>query len=419
MQRYTADYYHKWLHLVQDFSIILLHDFLWLGVYFFLEMYVTKECKIWLGIIWIAVIHAIVFLLRHFCHKLPLLLLGHGVLYGILLLLVRETNYLKEAGTIFCLLMLTGCLIESVQQWRSGFAPSEYYVRWYFFPEPFILYFYGLYANIQDYRTMAIVLTVIFLIGHFWCLYLQGMNDYLDQHMNSEKIPRSSILRMNTKVILGILIIFVTVLIAFAAFRFNVAFLSIGHFFADFFRVIASVMQSLIHGFQWWKNFGTDNSDSVVEDALQPTEVPAVSGDDGSEVYLVLGVIISLVIFFYMVYRLAHAFDDRDNRKWIPPEFGSHLRADDQVEDLGKKERKLFHLFRTNREKIRYQFKKRVKKVMKGTIPKSYTAWDFHKEIQKKQADENITVLTDLYDVARYGEREITSAEVRKCTKRF
>ena len=408
MQRYTADYYHKWLHCLQDFSIILLHDFLWLGVYFFLEMYVTKRCEIWFGIFWIAAIHAVVFLVRHFCHKLPLLLIGHGVLYGIVIFFAWGTNYLKEARTIFCLLMLTGCLIESIQQWRSGFAPSVYYVRWYFFPEPFILY-----------RTVAVVLAIIFLIGHFWCLYLQGMNDYLDQHMKSEKIPRSSILHMNTKVIVGILIGFLVVLISFAALRFDMGFFSIGHFLAAFFRVFISGLQRLIHTVRWWNHSATDSSDYFVEEALQPTEAPAVVGDAGTNLYVILGVIISLLIFFYMVYRLAHAFDDRDDRKWIPPEFGSRLRTDDQVEDLRKKERKLFHLFRTNREKIRYQFKKRVKKSMKGIIPKSYTAWDFNNEIQKKQADESMTVLTDLYDVARYGEREITSAEVKKCTKRF
>lgn len=379
----------------------------------------TKQCQIWFGIFWIAALHAVVFLVRHFCHKLPLLLIGHGVLYGILILFAWGTNYLNEERTIFCLLMLTGCLIESIQQWRSGFTPSVYYVRWYFFPEPFILYFYGLYANIRIYRTVAVVLAIIFLIGHFWCLYLQGMNDYLDQHMKSEKIPRSSILRMNTKVIVGILIGFLVVLISFAALRFDIGFFSIGHFLAAFFRIFISGIQGLIHTVRWWKHSGRDGSDYSVEEALQPTETPAVSGDAGTNLYVILGVIISLIIFFYMVYRLAHAFDDRDNRKWIPPEFGSRLRTDDQVEDLRKKERKLFHLFRTNREKIRYQFKKRVKKSMKGTIPKSYTAWDFNNEIQKKQADESMTVLTDLYDVARYGEREITSAEVKKCTKRF
>lgn len=419
MQRYTADYYYKWLHCLQDFSIILLHDFLWLGVYFFLEMYITDRCQIWFGIFWIAAMHAVVFLVRHFCHKLPLLLIGHGVLYGIVILLAWGTNYLKEAETIFSLLMLTGCLIESIQQWRSEFAPSVYYLRWYFFPEPFILYFYGLYVHVRLYRTVAVVLAIIFLIGHFWCVYLQGMNDYLDQHMDAEKIPRSSILRMNTKVIVWLLLGFSAVFISFAAFRFDVGFLSIGNFLAAFFRFFLSGLQGLIHSVRWWNHSGVDNLDDSMEQALQPTEAPSVVGDAGNDIYMVLGVVISLIIFFYMVYRLAHAFDDRDNRKWIPPEFGSHLRTDDQVEDLRKKERKLFHLFRTNREKIRYQFKKRVKKSMKGSIPKSYTAWDFNNEIQKKQADENMTVLTDLYDVARYGEREITSAEVKRCIKRF
>lgn len=418
MQRDTAEYYHKWLHFLQEFSIILLHDFLWLGIYFFLEMYMTEKCRIWFGILWVAAIHGIVILVRHFCRKLPYLLVGHGALYGIVILFAWGTNYLKEAEVIFCLLMLTGCLIESIQKWRSGFAPSVYYVRWYFFSAPFILYFYGLYVNLGVYRTVAVVLAILFLMGHFWCLYLQGMNDYLDQHLDSEKIPRSSILRMNTKVIVGILFVFLAVLLSFAALHFDFAFFSIGHFLASFFRIFISVLQGLIHALTWWNHSNTDRSDYSVEEALKPTEAPAVIGDDGNESLLIL-VAVSLPLFFYMVYRVAHAFDDRDDRKWIPPEFGSHLRTGDQVEDLGKKERKLFHLFRTNREKIRYQFKKRVKKAMKGSIPKSYTAWDFHKEIQKKQADENMTVLTDLYDVARYGEREITSAEVKKCTKKF
>ncbi len=414
MRQYTVEDYYKKIHRLQDFSILLLHSFLFLGVYFFLEMYVNKKCQIWTGIFWIVSINLIVLLMRHFCHKLFLLLLGHGLLYAVFILFAYKTQYPGKAGTVFCLLVLTACLMESIARWKADFAPSVYYVRWYFFPLPFVLSFYGLYSREDAYQTAAFVLAVALLMGHFWCLYLQGMNDYMDQHMDEEKIPRSSILRMNTKVVLWILAGFLLVLLSAAAFQFDLGFSAMGRFLAGFFRMLILGMQQFIHAVSWWNHSDREAPERLMEEAVRTAE-PSASGEgDVSNLYVALGVMVCLVIFFYMVYRLAHAFDDRDNRKWIPPEFGGRLRTDDQIEDLRGKEGMRFHFFRTNREKIRYQFKKRVKKNIKGTIPKAYTAWELNGEVQKKRADESMTALTGLYNVARYGEREITSAEVKQ-----
>lgn len=407
--------YYEGIHLLQDISIWIIHGFAWLGVYFFLDMYKNEEAELLFGIFWICVIMLAVHLLRHFCQRLPFLLAGHGVFYAIIILFAHETVYLKEERTIFCLLMLTGMLAGSIQEWRTGFGHTIYTFPWYLIPEILIIYFYGIYKTNTDYQTMAFVLVLLFVIGHFWCLYLQGMNDYLDQNMKLEGTPGGRIFQTNTRMILYILLGLLLLIILVGSFQFGRFSGQVGGYIAAFFRMLVLGIQSLMHLLQWW-NHGKSTEESTDFDIPSVTSMPDSSGDSNSTGYVAMCLIISLLVFFYLVYRLAKAFDDRDDHEWQRPDYGGYQGINDQVEDIAGGERKRFHLFRTNREKVRYRFKKRVKKTMEGHIPVGDTAWELTRELQKREESHpvGLTQLTELYDVARYGYREISAEEIRK-----
>lgn len=394
----------------------VMGGFAWLGVYFFLDRYLHEETQLWFGVFWICVIDLVVAGLRHFCHKLPLLLAGHIVLYGITILFAHETMYLKEERTIFCLLMLTGCMIGTIQLWRMGFGPMVYSIPWHLILEVLVLYFYGVYLGDSAYQTMAFVLTVIFLVGHFWCLYLQGMNHYLDQNMELEGIPRSSILRINTRVVAGILLMFFLIVLIAGMFQFDQFFGQIGGWIAGFFKMLILGIQYVVHTVQRWNHAGEGGNPDYggTDMAIAMPETEPMDSDDGSIGYAAMGMLICLLVFFYLVHRLVRAFDDKDNRDWKRPDYGGYQRLDDQVESLKTERKKRFRLFRTNREKIRYQYKRRIKKWLKGHIPQGNTAWELTELVLRQQEEEGMEKLTELYDVARYGEREITLEEVRK-----
>ena len=414
MKEIRSREYYDGIHLLQDVSIWIVRSFACLGVYFFLDRYIQEESQLFFGVFWICAVSLFTVLLRHFCHKLPLLLIGHGFFYAVVLLCARETSYLKEERTIFCLFLLTVVLIGSIQAWRMGFGHTIYFFPWYLILEIVILYFYGAYKKDPAYQMMAFTLMVVLLIGHFWCTYLQGMNDYLDQNKRLEGIPRDRIFRTNTRMIVFILIALLLVMILLGALRFDRFSGQIGGYIATFFRMLLLGIQSLVHALRWW-NHGETPQESIGVDQPDVTYELESSGGDLDTSTVLPTLFVCLGIFFYLVYRLAKAFDDRDDHVWSRPEYGGYQKTDDQVESIQGEEKQRFHLFRTNREKVRYYFKKRVKKTMQGHIPVGSTAWELTEELQRQEEQEiELQPLTRLYDVARYGKREITTEEIRK-----
>lgn len=416
-QKWCRDYYEG-IHLLQDVSLWIIQGFAWLGVYFFLDRYIQEETQLFFGVFWICVVRLSAVLLRHFCHKLPLLLAGHGVFYAVLLLCARETGYLKEERTIFCLLLLTGTLVGSIQAWRMGFDHTIYRFPWYFIPEILIIYFYGIYRSDPVYQIMAFTLTAVFLLGHFWCLYLQGMNDYLDQNKQLEGIPGDRIFHTNTRMIVSILMGLLLVVILVGAMQFDRFSGLMGGYLAVFFQIIIQGIQALVRALRWWNQGETAREPDANHQPLV-TQMPDGSGNalDSGTVFPVM--LVCLLIFFYLVYRLAKAFDNRDDHEWSRPDYGGYQGADDRVESISGEEKPRFHLFRTNREKVRYHFKKRVKKTLRGHIPPGNTAWELAEELQRQEGEgKGLVPLTELYDVARYGKREITAEEVRKLGKK-
>lgn len=412
----SRDYYDG-IHLLQDVSIWIIRSFACLGVYFFLDRYIQKETQLFFGVFWICTVSLCTVLLRYFCHKLPLLLLGHGIFYGVVFLCARETAYLKEERTIFCLFLLTIALIGSIQAWRMGFGHTIYFFPWYLILEILVIYFYGAYKRDSVYQMMAFTLMVVLLIGHFWCTYLQGMNDYLDQNKSLEGIPSDRIFRSNTRMIVFILLALFLVIMLLGALQFDQFSGQIGGCIAAFFRMLLLGIQSLVHALRWW-NRGETSQEPFGVDQPAVTHAPEPSGGDLDTSTVLPTLFVCLGIFFYLVYRLAKAFDDRDDHVWSRPDYGGYQGTDDRVESIQGEESGRFHLFRTNREKVRHYFKKRVKKTMRGHIPVGSTAWELTEEIQRQEEQGmGLQPLTKLYDVARYGEREITTEEIRKMKK--
>lgn len=414
MKRIRSRDYYDGIHLLEDVSIWMIRSFACLGVYFFLDRYIQEETQLFFGIFWICAVSLFAVLLRYFCHKLPLLLMGHGIFYAFIFLCARETSYLKEERSIFCLFLLTAALIGSIQAWRRGFGHMIYYFPWYLILEILILYFYGAYRKDSAYQAMAFTLLVVLLIGHFWCTYLQGMNDYLDQNKSLEGIPSGRIFQMNTQMIAFILLTFLLLIILLGALRFDRFSGQFGGHIAAFFRMLLLGIQSLVHALRWW-NHGKPPQELPETDQPTVTLAPEPTDGDLDTGTVLPALIVCLAIFFYLVYRLAKAFDDRDDHEWSRPDYGGYQGTDDKVETIQGEEKTRFHLFRSNREKVRYYFKKRVKKTMRGHIPVGDTAWELTEEIQRQEKQETgLQPLVRLYDVARYGKREITTEEIRR-----
>lgn len=407
--------YYEGIHLLQDVSIWILHGAAWLGVYFFLDRYMHGETQLLFGIFWICTITLAAVLLRHFFHKLPFLLAGHGFLYGFVLLSAHETTDLKEERVIFCLLLLTGALLGSVQKWRMGFGHSYYTFPWYLIPEILILYFYGMNQSDPAYQTMAFGLLAVLVMGHFWCMYLQGMNDYLDQNKKLEGISESRIFRINTRVVCSLLLGMLLVTVSVGMVQIDLFSGQLGESLAAVFRMLLVGLQSLIRALQWWNQGETTEQPEEIQ-APSATRLPESSGESVDSGYAAIGLMLSLLVFFYLVYRLAKAFDDKDDHVWSRPDYGGDIGIEDRVEKIAEEDRRRFPLFRTNRQKVRHLFKKRVKKALKGQIPSADTAWELTREMQKreKEGSSGLLLLTQLYDVARYGSREISAEEIRQ-----
>ena len=178
-----------------ELSLDLLHGAAWLGIYLFLKLFLTSGCA--------ATCAAI----------------GVGVLFVI------------------------GCLVRNIGQIRSW----DYNALWAAVAEGFIFMLYG---KLQGYPMLSVYgmfLGGISILGHFWCLSFQGMQEYLEQSSDLKYVPGEKIFWTNTRMVTGWLLVMAVLFLGIAFVQADMSFAVIGNAFRRLILWIAGLARMLAH----------------------------------------------------------------------------------------------------------------------------------------------------------------------------
>lgn len=318
----------------------------------------------------------------------------------------KQTGY---AGIGILAFFLADCILR----WREVFVPMVYTTKWYLLVEIFALYLYGLYRGDMSLRTDALLMGILCIIGHFWCLYLQGMNDHLKQLEGLEQVPEKSMVSINTGVILRILAVLFVLLLLAELIQFDQALEWLGNRLGRvILAVLLAVRRLLLYLQQFFHSSASSGADASAEPA--PTYTPELYGHEEGSGYIVgLSVfsIVVIVVFYQMLRREKNQPGLQPGER---PDFHYHGNGEDLVEELREEKLPVLPFFRNNREKIRYRFKRRVRHHYKRNVPNTSTAWELNRAMQCRQPGTSLDELTGWYEVARYSQREISDQELKK-----
>mgnify|MGYP004629018285 CR=1 FL=1 len=394
------------LHILLEGSVLLVHMMGWIGIYIILafadhsrphEEYISVLLLLFYGIAW---------LLRQKCHRLPLMLLGHGGLFLLIWIEASVTGRLDGADLFFTVIAAAGITLASVQLWKRSFPWLVYSMGWYVPTLCLVIYVSAFYMHDTTYKVVAALLTMVFLLLHLWCSYLQGIIEYLEQNRNLEDVPFGEIFRANTRVVTIILAVFACVVGIAMFVQMDQVFWWIGHTFGRIIAWIVHMIQMAVH---WMEGLVRDVP--VVTDAPVVTEAPLVNqqpvqGSENEWMYLLGGVGISLIFMFILFQRLIRYFD-KPLKASVRPEYHKAPKTPDQIEEVVMDEEEDLPIFKNPRQKVRYLFKKRVQKKYQKKVPQTKTAREL--ESEKK--------LVSYYDIARYSRREISRREWKELKK--
>ena len=220
-----------------EISLDLLHGAAWLGIYLFLKLFLTSG------------------------RAATCAAIGVGVLFVI------------------------GCLVRNMGQIRSW----DYNALWVAVAEGFIFMLYG---KLQGYPMLSVYgmfLGGISILGHFWCLSFQGMQEYLEQSSDLKYVPGEKIFWTNTRMVTGWLLVMAVLFLGIAFVQADMSFAVIGNAFRRLILWIAGLARMLAHMLE-----GNAQTDTMPEMTMppSPTGLPEAVDDDHAQG---LGVIVALM----------------------------------------------------------------------------------------------------------------------------
>lgn len=335
--------------------------------------------------------------------------LGWCGVYRFLCFILEPGKILSYIGIGLLIFFLADCILR----WQEVFRPLVYHTKWYLLLEAFALYLYSVFRQDIPLETDALFMGLLFIVGHFWCLYLQGICDYLEMNAELKHVPGDSMLRMNTRVILGLLGVLAVFLFLALLPQFDQAMEWLA---ARFGRAVTTVILAIRQIVQLLERIFHITPGSTETEPEQPSVADIPEMDDSEEgLGYILGIsvfsIVMIVVFFRMLRKAKLQADLMPGPR---PDFHHRGSGEDIVEDIEEEKLPFLPIFRNNRERIRYRFRRRVKRHYKKNVPSVRTAWEFNRELQQSRSEPGLDALTDLYDIARYSQREILDSDLKK-----
>ena len=116
---------------------------------------------------------------------------------------------LPAGREVTCAGILVGaCIVlECLLRGMGRLFLNIYRIPWLVFAEAVLLFFYGGLHEEMFLRLYGIILAGICIAGHFWCMSLQGMIEYLEQNGELKNVPEDSIFRGNMQVVSVIVLV--------------------------------------------------------------------------------------------------------------------------------------------------------------------------------------------------------------------
>lgn len=408
-------------HILEDMSVLLMELVGWLGIYLSVLYYIGQtETEDVLGLLALPVFYAVSYAVRRLVTALWGVLLGHALLALPVIGIMARSAQIAPEITTFYLAVVIGCFIGAIAHYRRGQVYMSYTGKWYLAIEVVVIFFWGVFTKNTELKNIGMIFGIVLILFHMWCSYLERMNDYLAERGAISNLSKHLIFDGSTRMVTRLLLLIFVCMLAAFYFQNDGLFAPIKDYVLFAIRKMLLWIAAVV---RWVKNLWGDNRVSDTS-SVGDMEENFVTMDStvllDHPIMAVLGAIPYLVLLAFAIREFMRWLKRRKQK--MEGVWGRKLEVPDEIEELGQAETESFwekwkqRIFRTNQEKVRFLFKLRVKRGLRDAIRASATARALGEQVQEENGV-SMEPLTDLYEAARYSEREITAAEIKSARK--
>ena len=394
---------------LEDFFVLLMEMIGWCGIYMAVLLYTKRTAtEDILGMLTVPFLYGFTYALQRIELLVQrnvdtrtngakyqeytgaiVLIIGHLLeiifLYG---LLGRSAQMAKDITVLYMSIVLWNMAV-SIKWWRIHREHFSYTGKWYLAVEVVFIFLLGTFLENPRFRLLAVILGAALLILHMWCGYLERLNDYLREQSDASDSTKHMIFDGSSKMVvrvLGVFLLGVLFAIALKDVKMGIPF---GRYVQYAVRKVVQMIVALVHFIaSLWKV----SPENVADQAEEITETAAPAVTDLSQfdhpIVLLLGALPFIILLGFA----------------IPDEI---VEVEEEDSFWTKLKRKVF---RTNREKVRHLFRRRIVNSLQDKVRSTDTA----RQLAHKAEDAgtmSLTALTGLYEEARYSEHEITNEQ--------
>ena len=418
---------------LEDFFVLLMEMIGWCGIYMAVLLYTRRTAtEDILGMLTVPFLYGFTYALQRIELLVQrnvdtrtngakyqeytgaiVLIMGHLLeiilLYG---LLGRSAQMAKDITVLYMLIVLWNMAV-SIKWWRIHREHFSYTGKWYLAVEVVFIFLLGTFLENSRFRLLAVILGAVLLILHMWCGYLERLNDYLREQSDASDSTKHMIFDGSSKMVvrvLGVFLLGVLFAIALKDVKMGIPF---GRYVQYAVRKVVQMIVALVHFIASLWKVAPEN---VADQAEEITETAAPAVTDLSQfdhpIVLLLGALPFIILLgfaakelFLKLFRRQEKITAAQSPKLMIPEEIVEVEEEDSF--WTKLKRKVF---RTNREKVRHLFRRRIVNSLQDKVRSTDTA----RQLAHKAEDAgtmSLTALTGLYEEARYSEHEITNEQ--------
>lgn len=419
-------FFYERIQLIKELSVRICWMIFYLGAFIFLDDAMKNKEPLYSGIVWIVIMSILSGAIYYFVKNIPLVIISYLLLLSSILFVAAVPMKMSNCMLIVLISMLFFNMMSNVLACKNDHVVRVYSLNVVYIFLPIIYEIYAIYNKDERFYILGFVFGVIIIVGHLWCTYAQEINSFMGGNLNLSGMPRADIYKLNTKIISIIITIFVVISGFMFLLRYTPILMMVGKFIGTPIQAGVGQLVKAKRSLARLMNSSVD----IETEQVDTDETPAYEVD---ETFMnVCGIITCLILLTVVILWLISLF----TRKKGPKRKLNIVFSDreDVVEDIVPVKKAKRHLFKDNNEKVRYRFKKWIKKSLKPHVPASKTASELSEiAIRNSFTDIKATSLEDLsevrvvenedtirneklaslYDIARYSNRMLTDEELK------
>lgn len=402
------------IHLFNDYCYILMEILIMATIFLFAQSLLKETLTInYAGIIILCFLAITDYVLKMYCKNLFIYILGHAVFLPIILIAGFSLEELIPLGLIIIFQFIICLRYWSTE--ANSLTVNQLKISLFAVLVFIVIELYYTIMELNQLYVITYSLGLTFITLFFVRLFLSNMLDFFNSNEESKNAPFLKIFKMNS-IYNVMLFAFTIILIIFT----NIT--QVGRLIQYLLYGAKYVITALLRiFFSLFHNAEPlpEPEPIVVEDVPLDEAVPPDTNpilDFIMDAIAFIFILITLAIILYLIYLFFRPIVKRKIAKADTTDYTEQIFQAKKRKIHGTR-KPLLSLFaaKTNNLKIRRIYFKKIKGFKDNVIHLSND--DTPREINEKikaKTDASINKLTNIYEQARYGERELTKEDVEK-----